>query len=169
LIPRSYKADGYRLGQWVLVQRHKNTKGILDVDRQRRLQELPCWTWDTNADRWEEGLRRLVDYVERNGDARVPKSYTVDNYPRGDRQRRLQKLPGWTWTPHADRWEEGFRNLRRYVESHGDARVPLSYAVDGYKLGRWVNKQRANHAKGTLDADRQRRLQDLPGWTWKAR
>ena len=30
----------------------------------------------------------------------------------------------------------------------------------------WVNTQRTRHAKGTLDADRQHRLQDLPGWTW---
>ncbi len=26
--------------------------------------------------------------------------------------------------------------------------------------------QRSSYAKGTLDADRQHRLQDLPGWTW---
>ncbi len=182
-VPTSYTVDGFRLGQWVLVQRHTNAKGILDVDRQRRLHEVPGWTWNPIADRWEEGFCRLVDYVERNGDARVPKSYTVDNYPLGawvhnqrschstgtldaDRQRRLRDLPGWTWTPYAERWEEGFRLLVQYVESHGDARVPLAYAVDGHKLGHWVNKQRASHARGTLDADRQQRLQDLPGWTW---
>jgi len=185
-VPTSYTVDGYRLGQWVLVQRRTNTEGILNVDRQRRLQELPGWIWDTNADRWEEGFRRLVDYVERNGDARVPKSYTVGNYPLGawvhnqrcshsagtraaDRQRRLQDLPGWTWTPHADQWKEGFRHLVQYVESHGDARVPLAYAVDGYKLGHWVNKQRANHAKGTLAPDREHRLGAVKGWTWDSK
>ena len=44
----------------------------------------------------------------------------------------------------------------------------LSYTVDGYKLGAWVNTQRVNHGKGNLDAGRQHRLQDLPGWTWDA-
>ena len=58
--------------------------------------------------------------------------------------------------------------LLDYIESNGDARVPQSYTVDGYKLGSWVTTQRHKHAKGTLNADRQRRLQDLPGWTWKA-
>lgn len=69
----------------------------------------------------------------------------------------------------AELWEEDFRRLLDYVERHGDARVPQSYTVDGYKLGVWVMQQHVDHAKGTLDADRERRLQDVPGWTWKAR
>ena len=40
---------------------------------------------------------------------------------------------------HADQWEEGFSRLRHYVKRNGDARVPRSYTVDGYKLGHWVN------------------------------
>ena len=77
-------------------------------------------------------------------------------------------LPGWTWDPIADQWEEGFSRLQDYVKGHGDARVPRSYKVDGYRLGSWINSQRTDHAKGTLDTDRQRRLEDLPGWTWDA-
>jgi transposase-like protein len=42
------------------------------------------------------------------------------------------------------------------------------YTVDGFKLGKWVATQRGSHGKGALDADRQRRLEELPGWTWKA-
>jgi hypothetical protein len=53
-------------------------------------------------------------------------------------------------------------------DRNGDARVPQSYAVDGYRLGWWVAKQRAKHATRTLDADREHRLQNLTGWTWKA-
>ena len=33
----------------------------------------------------------------------------------------------------------------------------------------WVKEQRRNYARGTINAERQRRLQDVPGWTsWKA-
>ena len=85
-----------------------------------------------------------------------------------DRQHRLQDLPGWTWDPRADQWEEGFHRLLRYVKRCGDARVPLSCTVDGYKLGTWVKVQRRTFANGSLDPDRQHRLQDLTGWTWKA-
>ena len=185
-VPSLYTVDDYKLGQWAVTQRYFHAKGVLDADRERRLQELPSWTWDPFADQWEEGFSRLVDYVERHGDVRVPRSRTVDEHKLGtwitiqrrghtkgvldaDRERRLEHLPGWTWDTFADQWEEGFSRLSHYVELRGDARVPTSYTVGGYRLGKWAQKQRGRHSAGTLDADRERRLEDLPGWTWHAR
>jgi hypothetical protein len=183
-VPQSYTDEGYRLGSWVAKQHAKHAEGGLEADRQRRLQDLPGWTWDSGtSDRWEEGYRQLLRYVEQRGDARVVRSYTIDGFQLGtwvklqrrthtlgalqaDRADRLQNLPGWTWDPLAAEWEEGFSRLLHYVEQHGDARVPQSYAIDGYKVGAWVGSQRQKHAKGILDADRRRRLEDLPGWTW---
>ncbi|MBX7434601.1 helicase associated domain-containing protein [Mycobacterium sp. Y57] len=77
-------------------------------------------------------------------------------------------MSGWTWDPFADQREEGFQHLLDYVERYGHARVAQSCVVNGYPLGTWVGTQRAFHTKGGLDADRERRLQELPGWTWKA-
>ena len=66
-------------GRWLparcsgsINQRSFHAKGTLDADRERRLEDLPGWTWDPVADQWEEGFSRLLDYVERHGDARVP-------------------------------------------------------------------------------------------------
>ena len=184
-VPRSCVADGFRLGQWAQVQRTSHAKGRLEADRERRLLGLPGWTWDPIADQWEEAFRVLLRYVEDNGDARVPAPYIVDGYPLGkwvrwqrslhaqgtleaDRERRLLGLPGWTWHPYADKWEEGFAALLRYVEDNGHAIVPASCVVDGYLLGKWVDRQRTFHAKGRLEPDRERRLLGLPGWTWDA-
>ena len=158
-------------------------KGILDTDRQSRLEALTGWAWDAQADRWEQGFSRLVQYVKRVGNALVPVSYTIDGYKLGewvntqrdfrvkgrldaDRQRRLEGVPGWSWDPRADQWEEGFSHLARYAKRTGDARVPASYTLDGYKLGVWVSTQCTNRLKGILDANRQRRLEELRGWTW---
>ena len=65
------------------AQRDSYAEGILNADREHRLQELPGWTWDLHADQWEEGFSRLLDYVDRHGDARVPYAYTVDGYKLG--------------------------------------------------------------------------------------
>ena len=70
--------DGYKLGTWVDTQRSRNSEQSLEADRRRRLQDLPGWTWDTQADKWEEGFHRLLDYVERHGHARIPVSDAVD-------------------------------------------------------------------------------------------
>jgi hypothetical protein len=48
------------------------TEGVDDPNRSQR--------WDPKADHWD-GFSRLVHYVERQGDARVPASFTVDGYP----------------------------------------------------------------------------------------
>jgi Helicase associated domain len=114
LVPQSYVVDGYKLGSWVTVQRHKHAKGALDPERERRLGTLPGWFWDARAAHWEVGFRYLREYVEKNGHARVPQSCVVDGYRLGtwvntqrnfrsqgrldpDRERRLQALPHWAW------------------------------------------------------------------------
>ena len=183
-VPQSYTIDGYNLGLWVINRRSDYRRGTLNSQRQQQLDMVPGWTWDSKANKWEEGFTRLLAYVEREGDARVPASYRDDDgYKLGgwvltqrisriegtissDRQRRLEKVPGWSWAPKADQWEEGFTRLLDYVASHGDARVPDGYELDGFRLGQWVGMQRGSHRKNTLGADRERRLVRLPGWTW---
>lgn len=174
--------DGHAVGKWVGKQRLRNAKGTLDPDRARRLQGLPGWAWNTHTDQWDKGFNLLVDYIEGHGNARVSQSHKVDGYPLGqwvavqrdfyrtgrlaaDRRDRLEGLPGWTWDPYADQWEESYWQLQEYVKLNGNANVPRNYSP----LGRWVSIQRHAYSNGTMDPDRQRRLQDLSGWTWNAR
>ena len=185
-VPHSYEANGYNLGKWVTIQRGRYSKGTLDPDRRQRLEELPAWTWSATDYAWEEGLRRLHEYIERHRDSLVPQSYVVDGYKLGswatvqrhkhakgtldaERERRLDTLPGWFWDARAAEWEAGFRRLHDYVRHHGDALVPQNHTIDGYKLGKWVNTQRVFRSRGRLDPERQLRLDALPGWTWDSR
>ncbi len=51
-VPRSYTApDGGRLGAWVVEQRNRFARGMLDHDRSLRLEDLPGWTWGPRARR----------------------------------------------------------------------------------------------------------------------
>jgi len=72
---------GYPLGQWVVTQRHR--RATLSPDRQRRLEELPGWTWDS-ADSQQ--------YVEQHGHASVPYTYTVDGDKLGTWVHRQHRL-----------------------------------------------------------------------------
>lgn len=140
------------------------------------------WTWTARDDRWEEGFDQLVAYVNQHGNSQVPQSYhTADGFRLGTwvqtqrnqfaessfdpgRRRRLEELPGWAWNARDARWEEGFSQLKRY-----GAYPPKTYVTpEGYPLGKWAARQRQWRAEGTLDADRVRRLEELPGWTWDA-
>lgn len=114
--------DGYKLGAWVIHQRHKYRKGRLSREQEETLEQVPGWVWSTRKDSrgyvseaWLKGLVRLGDYVEREGHARVPQAYlTKDGYKLGTwvRDQRYQhkkgklssheeealtQLPGWVW------------------------------------------------------------------------
>jgi hypothetical protein len=180
-VSESYRSDdGYRLGQWVAVQRAKREK--LEPERRQRLETIPGWSWDPFADRWNEGISCLEQFVEREGHSRVSQSYRNDDgYRLGQwvsvqranrekinphRRHRLEMLPGWSWHRGSDQWNEGFSHLKQFSDRVGHCRVPHRYQCgDGYRLGQWVVIQRRN--KDRMGPDRRHRLGALPGWAWR--
>jgi superfamily II DNA or RNA helicase len=185
LVLRGCKVDGHPLGEWVSTQRQFKSNGRLDLDRQRRLEQVhPTWTWNAKDFKWEFMFGLLERYVEGNGDADVPATYaTVDGHPLGkwiitqrfhskkglldaERQERLSKLPGWKWDSKGTKWEFMFGLLERYVEENSHASPSIDTTVDGHPLGRWVRWQRNQRRKGILNAERQERLSNLPSWDW---
>jgi superfamily II DNA or RNA helicase len=185
-IPALEKYQDYRLGQWVAQQRYHRNKGTLATDRIRLLENFPGWTWDAVTDEWEEGFRHLQDYVRQNGDSLVPQAFQCEDgyrlgswvtsvrsdYRTGDlndeRQVRLKNMPAWSWAPRDSNWEEGFRRLEAHARTHGGTRMVRTYVdpADGYQLGAWEANQRGSFARGRLSAERIARLKSLPGWVW---
>jgi superfamily II DNA or RNA helicase len=181
-----YVEDGYRLGQWVAVQRASYRRGNLTSDRANRLESLSGWTWTPRDELWESGFEHLCAYSKREGHALVPGHHMEDGFRLGqwvnnqrglyrsgavrltaDRIAKLESVPGWTWSPYHSQWEEGFEQLASFVERKGHARVPNSHVEGDYPLGRWVGKQRQSFSEGRLRADRAARLEALPGWVWR--
>jgi hypothetical protein len=130
--------DGYRLGRWVSHQRTR--KDTMDANRRQRLEALPGWSWDPFSDQWETGFANLKQFSDREGSCRAPKDYTTDDGYQldvwvvqqrtnrdamdPDRRERLEALPGWSWDPFSDQWEEGFSQLKTFSEREGHCQAP---------------------------------------------
>ncbi len=169
-VPDKFIEDGFRLGQWTANQRAK--KDQMSADRRWRLDALE-FIWDQLTAAWEEGFINLKAFKLREGHCGVPSAFAEDGFRLGhwvsnqrtkknqmsaDRRQRLDAV-GFVWNQLTADWEEGFSKLETYRVREGHCRVPDGFLEDGYKLGRWVGKQRTN--KDQMLADRRQRLDAL--------
>ena len=53
-VPAGHVEAGFRLGQWVKVQRRSHP--TMSADRAARLEALPGWTWEARRKRRPTGL-----------------------------------------------------------------------------------------------------------------
>src|SRR5262249_36234431 len=175
-VPTTHKENGFRLGQWVQVQR--GNADTLSAPRQQQLDELG-FVWDALETNWAEGLRYLTSYKEREGHCRVPLAHMENGFRLGQwahnlrqnkqtlseaRRRQLDEL-GFVWGPLETNWAESLRYLTIYKEREGHCRVPRNHMENGIRLGQWVEVQRRN--EDTLTAPRRQQLDEL-GFVWDA-
>lgn len=181
VVPKTYlTADGYRLGQWVAVQR--TTQTLLTDEQRERLQVLPGWVWDANSEKWDAGIRLLTEFQRQEGHCQVPQKYkTSCNHNLGiwvsnqrakkerlsfERRAQLESIPGWVWDAFSEQWEIGFDNLLDFVGREGHCKVPVGFVTpQGFNLGKWVSVQRQRH--DDLPQIRRERLEATVGWVWK--
>ena len=173
-VPTTLKLGAYNLGGWVVGQR-KN-KDSIPLDRKQKLDEVG-FVWNAVTEAWEEGFSKLLHFKELKDHCRVPSRFELDGFKLGqwvidqrqakdrmtpDRSGRLEDI-GFVWDPIADQWEEGFRKLLQFKELEGHCNVSFRFELDGFKLGRWVGKQRAH--KDRIAIALKRRLDDI-GFVW---
>jgi hypothetical protein len=89
-VPDKWIENGFRLGQWVGVQRR--SRDTIPEEKLRRLDELG-FVWDARGAIRKEGFTYLVVYKSREGDCAVPVSHKESGFMLGrwvDRQRQNQ-------------------------------------------------------------------------------
>jgi hypothetical protein len=185
MVPRDHVENGYPLGAWVGNCRALRQRGQLSADHVAELDAIPGWTWDSRKERTSIAFALLHRFVDREGHARVPPSHIEDGFKLGqwvttrraakrrgrldaEQVQELERFPGWNWDTYDLDWQDGLAYLRRFVEREGHARPVREVRVDGYQLGRWVQRRRSQYRAGRLPADRVEVLEALPGWTWDA-
>lgn len=109
-VPRHHKENGYRLGQWVAVQRYCQDK--LDDWRKAQLDQIG-FVWSQRDQWWEEAFEALKAFKAREGHCYVPAFHVEGGIHLGhwitvqrrcrknkkmgsERKRRLDKI-GFVW------------------------------------------------------------------------
>ncbi len=183
--PKYKSEDGYALGSWVKTQRQKYKLGKLSAREIKRFESMTGWAWNYINDNFEQGLRKLKEYVEESRGAQPLKDYVSEdgftlglwvsrqrgNFKKGmlppEHSKKLEAVDGWCWNLNEARFQDGFRRLKKYVDSYSTSRVPLSYRdQDGFNLGMWVMSRRKDLKIGRLSKDKVRQLESLEGWVW---
>jgi superfamily II DNA or RNA helicase len=174
LVKKGYVLDDYRLGGWVNVQRGKLDS--MSPERKQRLDEI-AFVWDTHLAAWEEGFSNLLQFKEAEGHCLVKKDYVLDDYRLGGwvgkqrtakdsmspaRKQRLDEI-GFIWDPIAEQWEDGFSKLLQFKEAEGHCKVPQSFKVDGFNLGKWVAHRRSG--RDSMSPEHKQRLDNI-GFIW---
>lgn len=136
---------------------------------------------------WEFMFGQLEAYVQEVGEATPPNNLVRGGIQLGkwvstnrtlfreesdlnleQRQRRnlLAELPGWSWDPVDDFWEERFALLQEYATEFGHASPSNNEVYRGENLGRFVGTQRYRFNRGQLPPERALRLEGLTKWAW---
>lgn len=182
LVPATFKtSDHFGLGMWVVNQRSSRDK--LSLVKIKKLESLNGWSWDPYGDAWDIGFNHLVEYRKLKGDCLVQASYEtpcgfkLGNWvgaqrsqtrkPSLEKIKKLESLDGWSWDPHGDAWDLGFKALEKYLEQNGHLRVSFDHKTENeFNLGKWVNSQRSK--RRSLPIERIKKLESLSYWSWDA-
>ena len=162
-----------QLFNWLSNRRSDYKKGLLSETQIKSLEAIPCWSWDSYTEKWENGYLHLKeninpskDYVAKDGfrlgdwAARQRRDYQLGKLSQ-ERIQRLESLPNWEWTPDDARWKE------KWKLSLESGMVFGSHVTkSGIKLGVWQAKQRLLYKRGDLPKDKIKLMRQVPNWKW---
>lgn len=121
---------------------------------------------------WETNLAALVQYRAENDGNYPPRAgpfawlsnwthnQRIARYTMSEAQRGALDAIGFGWDARDERWERSLFKLATHQATHG------TMPVQSTENGMWATTQRYRKNRGTLRADRIRKLEAIPGWVW---
>lgn len=145
------------LARWVKTQRVLDRRGTLAKDRARRLGRIKFLFGKYREEhghckvtRGNFGNASLAEWVHDQRKL-AQRGALVE-----DRIKRLEDI-GFSFRKGLDaRWDNHFKELEAFTQTHRHCNVPWSHA-----LKVWVNSQQLFHRRGKLAEDRFKRLQEI--------
>ncbi|MBF0323216.1 MAG: helicase associated domain-containing protein, partial [Magnetococcales bacterium] len=167
------------LAWWVGAQRKAYQNGNLNPKWVTRLNAVG-FIWDMQEALWQEMHIALTTFHRRFGHSLVPRAWA--EHPKLASwvvaQRQAYKgglLPqshidlleplGFVWDPQQVVQEELFLALQAYKQRFGHCDVPMDWP-ENPQLGLWVTSQRQRRARGDLEPERIKRLEEM-GFRWE--
>jgi hypothetical protein len=159
-VPKGHIEEGYKLFNWVSVQRRFET--VMNHDRKTRLDEID-FAWDHTQDFWDYAYSVLHKYYLEYAHTRVPARSSYENFQLGqwvsnqrsrrnnlseDQINRLNNI-NFNWSPFDDAFERGLEKLRLFIEINGHTNPSARDVIHDFKLGSWATVIRANKNKLT--------------------
>ncbi len=185
-VPKDLTVNGINLTQWIRSARQHFRENLLSPPRVNSLQQLPGWDFNPHDDSFDRYLTALKEIQTDGASINLPRqtmdssgslrlaewaAYCRVRYRSGKlaaaRVRQLEEIPGWTWEPTEDSWENIIASLKKLVAKTGSATADSRGKLDGFSIGRAIQRLRKQHAAGALTKDRIETLERLPGWAWK--
>lgn len=134
--------------------------------------------------KWVENVQTLHHYVRMNGwphrqvhhDNSDLTEQRLVNWVREQRRRpdalctyqreRLLVIPGYSWTPLDDAWDDKVDDYTRFIISRGRRPARRSSDKRERSLATWAANQRTRHRQGRLPKHRVDDLAKIPNWRW---
>ncbi len=169
--------DGIPIGQRITTYLRAKKVGGLSQKQIEILERIPGWGWSRVDLRTDMRVKEVAQHLLAAGSLEgMPERLaqwvrgTRSHYRRGGLSEslvsRLEALPGWSWAPFDESWEEFYEKLKRWKAIHGHCKPKTSVVFEGKQLGTWVNTQLTNYKGGTISQARIERL-DALGSEWR--
>mmetsp|Transcript_73214 Transcript_73214/g.169839 ORF Transcript_73214/g.169839 Transcript_73214/m.169839 type:complete len:508 (+) Transcript_73214:2-1525(+) len=181
--PKYKTPEGFGLGVWTQVQKKKMLRGQLTEDRVAKLKSIGVEARPRIG--WDDGFQALKEHVAVHGKGRFERTtVTPTGFPLGrwywrveaqrkrgvlkkERVQQLEKLG--VWRPptkggrsYGDSWQQAFKRFQDYYAKFGTLKIPQLYkAPDGFRLGKWVERQVERKKLGKLEAERVEALREI--------
>ena len=188
---KTYRSEsGYRLGQWVRVQRRVRSgkaEGFLDKERIEKLDAIGM-RWDSLHDlSWNRHFEAYKQYVENGGDLQLPSNYMYDgvnigkwltmlrryessgirsSYFTPERKKAVEDV-GVVWNRFDYVWEQNYHAALAYFVEHGNLEIPSGCVYNGVKLYNWLADLRKKNRQGLIDEEQISRLNKI-GMRWES-